>query len=423
MRKMAFVLVLMLALVSTGAFAQSDSVTLRITWYDDGNEGAVLRELLDQFEANNPDITVELDTVAYNVILEQIPQQVQAGESPDLLRLTNYLGLRGYYLDLTPYLSEPETFEGYFPAGVLDAFRTDAEDEGLYGLPLQTTVSGLYANATLFEQAGVEMPTVEDGWDVWIEAATAAAEATETPYAIAFDRAGHRFAGPAISEGAAFVNEDGSMTIDQPGFRVMAERLKAWHDSGITPVEVWLGAGGSYAAAADYFINGQAVLYMAGSWQINNFATNIGDNFDWVAVGNPAGEEAASGMPGGAALLAMAATEHPEEVGRLMDFLATPEIYAQFTAETLFLPGHLALPEFEYETDNDDARAALEVFAAEVPKLADAAYALNFHPKFFDAFNIPARERLTQYLAGELTLDEAIERIQQDADTAINPEA
>jgi len=419
-RKLVLVLVFVLALVSTGAFAQGEQVTLRVTWYDDGNEGAVLRGILDQFEANNPDIKVELDTVAYNVILEQIPQQVQAGEAPDLLRLTNFLGLRGYYLDVTPYLTDAEVYESYFPAGVLNAFRLDGE-EGLFGLPLQTTVSGLYANATLFEQAGIEMPTVDDGWDTWIEAATEAAAATETPYAIAFDRAGHRFVGPAISEGASFVNEDGTLTIDQPGFRLMAERLKAWHEAGIIPVEVWLGAGGSYAPAADYFISGQAVLYMAGSWQINNFASNITDTFDWVAIGNPAGAEAASGMPGGAALMAMAATEHPEEVARLLEYLATPEVYAQFTAETLFLPGHLGLPEFEYVTDNEDAKAALNVFAAEVPKIAEAAYALNFYPKFFDAFNVPTRERLTQYLAGELTLDEAIERIQQDADTAIAP--
>ncbi len=419
-RKLVFVLVLLLALVSIGAVAQSEQVTLRVTWYDDGNEGAVLREILDQFEANNADIKVELDIVAYNVILEQLPQQVQAGEAPDLLRLTNFLGLRGYYLDLTPYLTDAALYESYFPAGVLNAFRLEGE-EGLYGIPLQTTVSGLYANATLFEQAGIEMPTVEDGWDTWIEAATAVSEATETPYAVAFDRAGHRFVGPAISEGASFVNEDGSLTIDQPGFRLMAERLKAWHESGIIPVEVWLGAGGSYAPAADYFINGQTVLYMAGSWQINNFATNIADNFDWVAIGNPAGAEASSGMPGGAALMAMAATEHPAEVARVLEYLATPEVYAQFTAQTLFLPGHLALSEFEYATENEDAKAALNVFAAEVPKLADAAYALNFHPKFFDAFNIPVRERLTQYLAGELTLDEAIERIQQDADAVLAP--
>ncbi|MCB0131854.1 MAG: hypothetical protein KDD78_13430, partial [Caldilineaceae bacterium] len=32
--------------------AAGDAVELRIAWYDDGNEGSVLRELLDRFEAD-----------------------------------------------------------------------------------------------------------------------------------------------------------------------------------------------------------------------------------------------------------------------------------------------------------------------------------------------------------------------------------
>ncbi|MEO1439986.1 MAG: extracellular solute-binding protein, partial [Chloroflexota bacterium] len=70
-----------------------DAVELRITWYDDGNEGEVLRDLLDRFEADNPDISVVIDTVAYNVILEQLPIQLQAGEGPDMARVTDLGGL------------------------------------------------------------------------------------------------------------------------------------------------------------------------------------------------------------------------------------------------------------------------------------------------------------------------------------------
>jgi len=38
-------------------------VELRMTWYDDGSEGQVLRDLLDRFEAENPDVRVVIDTV------------------------------------------------------------------------------------------------------------------------------------------------------------------------------------------------------------------------------------------------------------------------------------------------------------------------------------------------------------------------
>ena len=36
---------------------------LRMTWYNDGIEGEVMRSLLDRFEAQNSDIKVTLDVV------------------------------------------------------------------------------------------------------------------------------------------------------------------------------------------------------------------------------------------------------------------------------------------------------------------------------------------------------------------------
>jgi alpha-1,4-digalacturonate transport system substrate-binding protein len=419
MRKLVLV-VFMLAALVTGVVAQ-DPVELHITWYDDGNEGAVLRDLLDRFEAENPDIKVVIDTVAYNVILEQLPSQVQAGEAPDIARITNFQGLVGYYLDMRPHMEDAEAFESYFPELMLGALRTpDDESEGLYGMPTQFTITGPYINRTLFEQAGVEVPSDtsdEVSWDQWIDAAKQVAEATET-YALAFDRTGHRWLGAAITEGTVILDEEGNVNFDDPGFRAFAEKFKAWHDEGVVPAEVWLGSGGSYAPATEFFVNGQAVMYEAGSWQIGNFATNIGDAFDWEAIPNPTGPGGSTGMPGGAVLVAFANTEHPEEVARVFEYLAQPEVYAEFTARTLFVPGHIALPEFEYDTEDEAAAAALTVFAAEAAKLSDQAFALQFHP-FFGPINTEIRERLTQYMLGEISLDEAIERAQQTVDDAI----
>src|SRR5690606_35521448 len=85
---------------------------LRITWYDDGNEGQVLRDLLDRFEAENPDITVVVDTVPYATwILQSLPLQLASGEGPDIARVTDLGGLSEYFLDLRPFLSDPGYWE------------------------------------------------------------------------------------------------------------------------------------------------------------------------------------------------------------------------------------------------------------------------------------------------------------------------
>lgn len=421
-RTMFLILMAVLLLVfSVSPLVGQDVVELRITWYDDGNESLVLRDLLDRFEADNPDIRVVVDTVAYNTILENLPIQVEAGEAPDMARITNFPGLAGYYLDLRPYLADPAYFEASFPEVVLQSLRDSADSDALHGFPTQFTVTGPFINRTLFEQAGIAVPSDSGdpvSWEEWTEVTRQVAEATGTPYAIAMDRTGHRFAGPAMSEGATYFDADGNITIDTSGFRTMAELLNQWHVDGITPAEVWLGVGDSYAAANEFFSNAQLVMYMSGSWQIGRFSTEIGDAFDWEVIPNPTGPGGSTAMPGGAGLVAFSATQHPEEVARVMEYLVQEDVMREFTARTLFIPGHLNLGTIEYDTDSAAAQDALNAFTAEVPNIQEQAYMLNFHPQNFVVFN-ETRDRLTQYMVGELSLDEALVRIQQAVDDAV----
>ena len=123
----------------------------------------------------------------------------------------------------------------------------------------QLTVTGPYINKTLFDQAGIEVPTGDVTWEEWAEVTRQVAEATGTPYAMAMDRTGHRFGGPAISEGAKLFNEEGYPALDDDGFRTMAQLLIDWHEDGTMIPDVWMGAGGSYAAGNEQFINSQIV--------------------------------------------------------------------------------------------------------------------------------------------------------------------
>ena len=216
-----------------------------------------------------------------------------------------------------------------------------------------------------------------------------------------------------MSDGATFFDADGNVTIDSLGFRDFANLMISWHTDGLTPDEVWIGNSGSYAAAADYFINGQLVFYMSGSWQIGNFATNIGDTFDWEAVPNPTGPGGSTGMPGGAVLMALKETQHPNEVARVMDYLVQHDVQADFAARTLFIPGHLGLASegVDYQTDVPAAKQSFNMFLSQLPNISQQAYQMNFHPQNTAIFNA-IRDRLGQVLTGELTLDDAIVRMQ-----------
>lgn len=418
----SIVALMMLLAGSVTSFA-ADPVELRFIWYDDGDEGTVMRDLLDRFEAENPDIKVVMDTVAYKTILEQLPVQVEAGEGPDFARITNMAVMTCDYLDLRPYLKDPQYFEDNFPPASLQVFRCGDDTEALHGFPMQFTVTGPYINRTLFEQAGIEVPSdvKEDvSWEEWTDVTQKVAEATQTPYAIAIDRSGHRIAGPALSMGAQFFDDDGNWTVDSEGFRAFAEIIKSWHDKGITPKEVWIGSGNSYAQAGDYFINAELVMYMSGNWNIGRFTNDIGDAFDWDVVPNPTGPGGSTGLPGGASIAAFNSTKHPEEVARVMEYLIQEDVVAEFSARTLFIPGQLAVAAkgVEYETDLPAAKSSLNGYLSEIPKLQEQAFQIFYNP-VARVFYGESVNRLTQWMIGELTLDEAIERIQQSLNEAI----
>lgn len=417
--------VLMIGIVPT---LGQDATEVVFACYQDGSECEVLENLIEDFEAENPDIDVVINDMGYTAIDEQLPIQVEAGQGPDIARVTNFAIYKDFYLDLTEFLSE-ETVDYWtanFPAPILEAMSPDGMGGGLSGFPDQFSVTGPYVNLTLFEQAGVDLPDFDTAtWEDWTaataEVSAALSDNDFTVYAIAIDRTGHRFAGPAMTMGATLFDEDGMFSVDSEGFRMMAELLNRWHEEELIPADVWLGAGDSYAAANGYFVNGQVVMYMAGSWWTGAFGRDIADDFDWAVVPNPQGPGGSTGIAGGTGIVALdRGAGNGEAVARVMEYLIQADVYTEYSARTVTLPAHAEVASMgvDFDTDSDAVSAALGVYASEIPKLSDQAVLLNVHPFAF-AYYRNSADRLTQYLIGELTLDEALEALQEDIDDAV----
>jgi len=407
-------------LLASSALAQTE---IRFMWYDDGPQSETLIPLIDAFNEANDDINVIVDVVPYATIRDNLQVLLESGEGPDLAKVTNLGGLSEYYLDLTPHV-DAEYFQTNFGPYLewLDPNGTGA----INGAHFELTVTGPYINRTYFEQAGVEVPGEGATWDDWAAASRKVAEAISGDglevWPMAMDRSGHRVAGPAISQGAAYFDADGNPAIADDGFKDMMQKMITWHEDGTMYPDVWVGVGGdTYASGADAFINGELAFLMSGSWQLGNFNNSIGDDFDWLAIPNPCGPGGCSGMPGGAAVVGFADTEHPEEVARLIDYLASEEVYREYTANVFSIPAHIGIANagVDYNTDSENLNASLGGFVANVPELSPVAFALQGYGKNGAIFGATA-ERLGQALTGELSLDEAIDRMVADIEEEIN---
>ncbi len=387
---------------------------VRIMWYSDGNEGKVVEEIVKRFETQNPDIKIILDQVAFNIIREQLPLQLEAGRGPDIVRLTDLKINAKHWLDMRPLLKDAAYFDKNF-ANTLDWMRPDGSN-AITGYMTQLTLTGGFANKTLFEQSKVEIPGPKATWDDWAVAAKKVADAQKLPMAMAFDRSGHRFTGPALSMGAKYIGADGNPALLDDGFKAMAKRLADWHKAGIMPKEIWGGVSGTtYKGANEEFVNSQVAIYYSGSWQIPQFAAKIKDNFDWVALPSPCGPAACTGMPGGAGLVAVKYTANPKEVVRVMEYLSSESVLKEFYEKTLFLPAHsgLAKSGLDYKTDDKQVKAALNVYVGATLNISDVAAKLPSW-KWSGVVYSTIVSRLGQVVAGESTLDEAYARMDAD---------
>ncbi|WP_068117037.1 ABC transporter substrate-binding protein [Tropicimonas marinistellae] len=405
-----------LLVAGSAAMAQE----IRFMCYSDGNECEAAGEIIDRFEAENEGVTVVIDKVPYKAILENLPVQLAAGTGPDMAKVTDLGGLSQYYLDLAPHVDTAYWEESFGP--ILNWYRSGPEDSGVYGLHSQLTITGPYINTTLFEQAGVEVPGEDATWDDWAEAARAVAEATETPFAMAIDRSGHRIAGPAISYGAQLFAEDGTPILVDEGFQTFAQKFVDWNADGTMARDVWGATGGTtYQDAAQEFINGELVFYYSGSWNVQRMDSSIGDAFDWAVVSSPCGPAACSGMPGGAGIVGFKDTEHPEIVAKLIDFLAQKDNYAELAGKSLNIPAHgVVITEgMTYESASPAAGAALNAYASQLPKVSPIAFAYQGYKLNRAMFNISAT-RITQAIVGELTVEEAMERAKEDLAQALD---
>jgi alpha-1,4-digalacturonate transport system substrate-binding protein len=162
------------------------------------------------------------------------------------------------------------------------------------------------------------------------------------------------------------------------------------------------------------------MMVLSGSWQINRMQKEIGNNFDWVAVPNPCGPAACTGMPGGAAWVALKTTKSPKEVGQFLDFMAQEANVAEWASRTNNIPAHAGVAKkgVDYPSAGPLAKVALTTFSSGTATLSPLAYRLQGY-KYNRALMLPTVTRVTQAIVGEISVDEAVTKIGTDMAEAV----
>lgn len=165
---------LVLLLLAGVSFTLSAQTTIKYAFWGNPDAIGVEKDIIDAFEAANPDIKVTPIAVAYNDYHAKLQILIAGGQAPDVMRVDSYFfqGFlkTGALKDLTSLIKADKVdLTKYYQAGLQDSMSAGK----YYGLPWGTAPLYMFINTKLFKEAGVAVPSSNWTWDDFVKTAKA----------------------------------------------------------------------------------------------------------------------------------------------------------------------------------------------------------------------------------------------------------
>lgn len=365
-----------------------------------GNEDN-LQKIVDAFEAENTDITVEVTTLPYADYFTALQTDLAGGTSSDVfdIEFANYAAYQQSGV-LAP-LEGVDT--SAYQASLADAYATDGTQ---YALPSSFSNVVLFYNTDLFDAAGLAYPTSD--W-TWADEKAAAEKLTDTVAGVWGDYqpiSYHEFYKAVAQAGGEFLTADGKLGFNSPEGIAAAEWLVG--KSGTTMPTAEQGAG-TPDFDSGLFAGGKLAMWHSGIWM---FGTLADASIGWDIAVEPGDTQHASALFSNAVAVS-AGTKNKEAATKFAEFLTS----SKTTVDTRLEAGW-ELPPIADET-------ALSAYLDVTPPtnrqaVFDSLEEVALAPSIGDGqaeMQDIVTEELTEAAAGRKTVEQAL----TDAENRITP--
>lgn len=301
-------------------------VNLTMTIYSGDPEViATYEAIADDFRKINPRLgEFTVDTIASDSYVPALMTRIRGGDSPDLGWMQEAyvpgLATSGTLADITDQLSNSET---YNISDVLpNALEVVKRGDRIYGHPFANTAYGVFYNATMFADAGVDTPLelFESGDWSWDSLARISRELVKSGKAqYGFDIPTFQYARlslltPVLSGfGATAWPEGKSCGLDTPE---AVDAFTYWHSL------LWDDHSYPRPGEKSDFASGNVGMVMSAPSLLNTLDAS---KFDVEMVPQPAGVPGSKPYFGQSALVAFAGGADPELAGDLIAFIGNKE--------------------------------------------------------------------------------------------------
>jgi multiple sugar transport system substrate-binding protein len=238
-------------------------------------ECGILTTLINRFEAENPDVRLKVNVVAWPGY-PQLAAQIAAGDPPDLVTMhqsviSDYQG-RGLLAPMDGVLQQA----GVEPAGFTAAARAGVvKDERVYGLPWDTIGRLFHVNTRLMSQAGLMRdgkPVLPTSPEELLQHARQFKQRTGKPYLIQAHVSAPDFHVALLytyllAQDAVIFPDDRHIRIDTPEARRIVELFRQIHAEGLTT------RNQDFPAATASFVQGEGGVFPVGTWMLGPYDT------------------------------------------------------------------------------------------------------------------------------------------------------
>ena len=407
---MILVPALSLMAAGSGDGTEEDVVTVTYMTWDSGPGIEITKPIIAAFEAENPGIKVELQSVPQGYD-DKVLTAHAAGDTPDGLLMwnTSQWAEAGIVQDLNPYISR----DNYDMDQYLPVTRSWAEYKGgIYGLPKDFTPRAMYDNKNVFDEAGVAYP--EAGWtfDDFVNVAKAinnnktGADARYGYVAIP----GHTYALQAFiwSNGGDLCSPDGTTASGYINSTAVVEVVE-WYKT-LFDLSISTGTMDAYQnLGQNAFQSGIVALMDNGMWPVSTYEADTSLSFGIVAPPIPKAGGTISPIIHSSTWSMFAKAENKDEVWEFIKYIGGPEGGRVFAEERWGLPVFKGMAE-ELGFENDEY---MKVFT-EVGNMATKAPVFVRSPKWFEAdseFKLALEQIFLEDVDIQTALDEAAVRM------------
>lgn len=410
MRRLEVGSLLFAGIVLVAAVSPVTAAELRVLWnVDSDQEEQVLKDVLAGYTAKHPDTTFKVEIASYDNYDQKLAQVAASGTAPDLAKSTSMRPvIRPFLVDLAPKMG-PGYLDQFVKSWAIGAKLGDK----VIAAPLNVTATGIFLNVDAFKKAGVAIPSEGEGWtwDAFLPKIKDVAAKAGVRYPLVWDVSASRFIVYPYQFGVHIYSEAEpyKVTLDKPAAVDALKRfIKITED--YMPPGLWKGS--SADNPKQLFLNGQAVAWMSGSWQIGA----LGDApFAWQAGPTPHGTVKSS-IVGGSYIIAFNTAGHIEEAADVLKYFATPEAQAKFNVPLMQIPASLKTGQVDYgKPSASQAIATLQAELAASPDYAGTDQGNEAMQYVWD----PLKQAVIQAVAGQLTPEQAVDSVAKAAEDSL----